>query len=279
MPDSQASAGVVADQTLCRLLWRQGRLWVVPPSTSPYQIALPALAQPEWFQSCLDRSKAEAVVIDPCLGSEVVSFWAQACHQTGKPLYLRLPTMRTLPVKQNAWAWHTKCILERIIGLVLLVLFSPAILLFAIGLNLQDGGPVYQYSWCIGQRGRVFRMAQFRRTSIKTGQTTRLGLWLEFTRLDRLPRLVNLVRGDITLIGTKPWLIDEAVRVPAEFHTCLNALPGIIGPRPMGLNMPTLDIQGICQRERTYIETWTLWRDSRAGLLALAQVFTGSGTN
>ncbi|MEO1067531.1 MAG: heterocyst development glycosyltransferase HepC [Cyanobacteria bacterium J06638_6] len=227
-PNSPAPTSAAADQTLCRLLWRQGRLWVVPPSTSPYQISLPALAQPEWFQSCLERSKAEAVVIDPQLGSEVMSFWAQACHQTGKPLYLRLPTMRTLPAKQDTWAWRTKCTLERIIGLALLVLFSPVMALFAIGINLQDGGPACQYSWCIGQRGRVFRMAQFRRTSIKTGETTSLGLWLELTRLDRLPRLFNLVRGDITLIGTKPWTIDEAVKVPTEFHTSLNALPGII---------------------------------------------------
>lgn len=279
MPCPRELASPDDDQSLCCLLWRQKQLWVLPPSSSIRQMALPALAQPEWFQSCLDRSKAKAVVIDPKLGSEAINFWAQACEEARKPLYLRLPTMRSLPSKQKTWAWRIKCTLERLIGLVLLMLLSPLMVLIAILINLQDNGPACRHYWFIGQRGRIFRMAQYRRESIITGQKTRLGQALELSRLDRLPRLINLVRGEMTLVGTKPWTIDEAVKVPAEFKSCLKALPGIIGPRPLGSNMLTVDVRAISQRELAYLKNWTLWRDGQAGLSALVQVFTGSSAN
>ncbi|WP_412768543.1 heterocyst development glycosyltransferase HepC [Leptolyngbya sp. KIOST-1] len=275
----QTLPSAVSNHTLCRLLWRQGKLWVLPPATSTRQIALPALAHPKWFQLCLERSKTMAVVIDPNLGSEVINFWAEACEKAGKPLYLRLPTTRTLPNKKNVWAWRTKCLVERLVGLVLLVLLSPLMLVFASGLMLQDGGPACNRHWCIGQRGRVFRMAQFRRESLLTGQKTRLGQWLELSRLDRLPRLVNVVRGEMALIGTKPWIVEEAIKVPPEFQFCLNALPGTVGPRPLGLNIPTLDIRAICQQEVAYLKNWTLWRDSQTGLLAVVQMLTGQEGN
>ncbi|PSN11688.1 hypothetical protein C7293_23305 [filamentous cyanobacterium CCT1] len=274
-PQPQELSNSARSQTLCRLLWRQGRLWVLPPATSTRHIALPALAKPEWFQACLERSKTKGVVIDPQLGSEVITFWASACHKVGKPLYLRLPTMRMLPAKQSVWAWYTKCLLERLMGLALLVLFSPLMLVFTVALKLQDNGPAWTYYWCIGQRGRVFRMAQFRRESTITGQKTRLGQWLEVSRLDRLPRFVNVVRGEMALIGTKPWMVEEAIKVPPEFQFCLNALPGIVGPRPLGLDIPAVDIKVICQREVTYLKNWTLWSDSQTGLLAVVQMLKG----
>jgi lipopolysaccharide/colanic/teichoic acid biosynthesis glycosyltransferase len=276
MPHLQELGSPDRDQTLCRLLWRQKYLWVLPASLHANQVVLPALAQPEWVQSCLERSKAKAVVIDPKLGSEVIDFWAQACYSAGKPLYLRLSAMPDLPAKQNFWAWRVKCLLERLIGLVLLALLIPLTGLFAILLNLQDGGSPYCFYWCIGQRGRIFRMAQFRRKSVLTGQKTVLGQFLECSRLDRLPRLLNLVRGEMTLIGTKPWNIDEAVKVPAEYQPCLNAMPGIVGPRPMGLNLSSVDIRDISQREISYLKNWTLWGDSQTGLLAVVQILTGS---
>jgi lipopolysaccharide/colanic/teichoic acid biosynthesis glycosyltransferase len=263
------------NQIMCRLLWRQEKLLVVPPAKSGQQTALPALASPEWFQACLDRSKAKAVVIDPKLGSEVVGFWAQACHDSAKPLYLRLPTMRTLPEKQKVWAWRIKCTLDRIVGLMLLIVLSPVILLFTLLLTLQNEGPAVTYHWSIGNRGRVFQMAQFRRESVFTGNETALGKVLEISRLDRLPRLLNVVQGEMTLVGTKPWIIENALKIPQEYRSCLKGLPGVIGERPLGLNVPMVDVHALSQLDWRYLQNWTLWGDGKTMLLTMANFLSG----
>jgi len=261
---------------LCRLIWRQNKLWVLPAETSKQHLALPALAQPEWFRACLERSKAKAVVIDPSLGSEVVKFWAEACHKVQKPLYLRLPTMRLLPDKQKVWAWRLKCMVERTLGFGLLVLLSPVMILFALVLNWQDGGPALTYYWCIGKRGQVFRMAQFRRESLDSCQKTSAGKFLEMTRLDRLPRLLNVVRGEMALVGTKPWTIEDALNLPEEYRCYLKALPGVMGPRSLGLNISVVDAQIISQVELSYLKSWSLFKDSQIGIAAMIRATTGN---
>jgi lipopolysaccharide/colanic/teichoic acid biosynthesis glycosyltransferase len=256
---------------LCRLIWRQNKLWVLPAETSKPHLALPALAQPEWFKACLERSKAKAVVIDPSLGSEVVTFWAEACEQVKKPLFLRLPAMVSLPEKKRVWAWRAKCAFERGLGLGLLLLVSPLMLIFAALLKLQDGGSALVYYWCIGQRGRVFKLAQFRREHRVTQQKTKLGYFLELTRLDRLPRLLNVFRGEMTLVGTKAWSIEEALRFPEEYRTCLKALPGIVGPRPFSSFISAQNFIQVIQDEVAYVKDWSLKRDGKTllGLFSL----------
>jgi lipopolysaccharide/colanic/teichoic acid biosynthesis glycosyltransferase len=265
---------VPRNQSTCRLIWRQNKLWVLPAATSKSHCALPALAKPEWFKACLERSKAKAVIIDPSLGSEVITFWAEACEQIGKPLFLRLPTMGLLPEKRMTWTWRFKCALERAFGLGLLFLFSPILLLFSILLNLQDGAAPFTYYWCIGRRGQVFRMTQFRRESVKTGEITLVGQFLEISRLDRLPRLLNVVRGEMVLVGTKPWTIEDALKVPEQYRTCLKAMPGLVGPRPTGLNSLVIDVRSICVIDLSYLKAWSLWRDGRFTVLAFTRFLT-----
>jgi lipopolysaccharide/colanic/teichoic acid biosynthesis glycosyltransferase len=263
-------------QVMCRLIWRQNKLWVLPSKTLKPHFALPALAQPEWFKACLERSKAKAVIIDPNLGSEVITFWAEACGQIGKPLFLRLPTMGLLPEKRMTWAWRLKCALERVLGLGLLVMLSPVLLFLAVLINLQDNAAPLVYYSCIGRRGQVFRMAQFRRETVDTEKITLVGRILVVSRLDRLPRLLNVVRGEMGLVGTKPWTIDDALRVPKEYQTCLKALPGVVGPRPLGLNTLVLDIKSLCDLDLSYLKSWSPWQDSRYTLMAFARLLTGS---
>lgn len=271
-------ASVNSDRTsmpLCRLLWRQNKLLVLQPDASKPHYGLPALAQKDWFRNCLRHSKARAVVIDPALGTEVIYRWAVACAAVQKPIFLRLPTMHTLPHKQRSLTWKFKCVVERLLSLVLLVGLSPLIITFAVLLRLQDGGAAVSHQLCVGQRGRVFAMAQFRRESVKTGQITRLGRFLEVSRLDRLPRLVNVIKGEMTLIGTKPWAIQDVVNIPSKYHPCLKAMPGIVGTRPLGLSINKVDIPRIVQGELSYLKNWSLWRDGQTAAMAVVGFVTG----
>ena len=252
----------------CTLRWRQGRLWV-SALVRGQDVPLPALTSPAWFQACLGKSKATAVCIDPSLGTEVISLWAQACLKANKPLYLRIPAISHRPSSKKPVAWAFKCAIERLLGLILLVLLSPLILLFSLGLTLQDGGLAVTYEFCVGQRGRIFQMAQFRRASIATGKLTHLGRFLEVSRLDRLPRLVNVAKGEMTLVGTKPWAIQDLVNISPEYRSCLKAMPGLVGTRPLGITLRKVDIPYVVQNELSYLKNWSLWLD---GLTATTAV-------
>ncbi len=273
MPPMEMSAVAVpqAQPMLCRLLWRREKLWVVPFVMSDRHVALPALAKPEWFQACLQRSKAKAVVVDPRLGSEVVNFWTLACAEAKKPIYLRLPAMGNLPEKQKAVAWKLKCLVDRLLGLAMLVVLSPAMVMLAALINLEDGGPAIEHYWCVGQRGKLFRMAQFRLALLVDGKRTSLSKLLEAWRLDRLPRLLNVVNGEMALVGTKPWTVDDAVILPEEYHTCLKALPGLVGPRPLGISINLKNSRKIetLEKDRMYLKSWSLFVDGKTGLEAI----------
>lgn len=264
------SAGSVPDRPkvnlMCRLLWRRDKLWVLPAKTSMPHLSLPALAEPTWAMACLERSKAKAVVIDPSLGAEVAQFWAEACKQVDKSLYLRLPAMKTLPEKQKVIAWRFKCLTERVLGFFLLILFSPLILLFALLLRLESDDPVLTYYWCIGNRGKVFRMLQFRRESRQTGEKTKQGYFLELTRLDRLPRLVNVAQGEMVFVGTKPWVLEDALDLPETYRGCLKSLPGIIGPRFMATHSSGGDVLQILKGDLFYLKAWSWPKDGLTGI-------------
>lgn len=261
---------------LCRLLWRQEKLWVVPPSARNQHIALPALAQPEWFRACLERSKAKAVVVDPLLGRKVINFWVLACAEAKKPIYLRLPTTSTLPQKQKARAWRVKCAVERILGLGLLILLSPLMLAFSVLLNMQDRSPAIVYYWVVGKNGKLFAMRQFRCYPLSDDRAKSLDNLLNISRLDRLPCLLNVVLGDMTLVGTKPWEIKDAVNLAKEYKPNLKALPGLVGKRPLGLSLPTIDINLIGSADMDYLNNWSFLNDSKALFWALRNGFSVS---
>lgn len=112
--------------------------------------------------------------------------------------------------------------LKRIIDIVgAAVLFVPALLVYPfviLAIKLQDGGPIFYASERIGQFNRIIRIYKFRTmTGMDSGLTldtkltvTKVGHFLRRTRLDELPQLFNILRGDLSFIGPRPELPARA---------------------------------------------------------------------
>lgn len=280
----------------CSLRWRQDRLWVSSTTISGH-IPLPALANEEWFRACLVRSRAHAVYIDPLLGSEVINLWAKACAEAHKPLYLRIPSMVSLPQKKYPLAWWVKGVCDRVAAALLLCLLSPLMLLIALLIKLHDGGPVFYSQWRVGERGKLFRIFKFRsmvpHAELKHNQVmgsqpglhklkddpriTELGKWLRKLSLDELPQLVNVLRGEMSLVGPRPWAIYDAVRIAPGLRCRLNALPGITGAWQVEKRSEEVDISSVNQRDLAYLKEWTAWQDLKFLLLTLPKIITASG--
>lgn len=125
---------------------------------------------------------------------------------------------------------------------IALLLAAPLMLIIAIGIRLSDPGPVFYFAERAGVGGVVFRMFKFRTMRIAPGPGSRIakardprafafGALLRRLRLDELPQLWNIIRGEMAFVGPRPedpWFVDH-VYTAADRKT-LEAPPGLTSP-------------------------------------------------
>jgi len=137
---------------------------------------------------------------------------------------VRLPVKRAMDIALSASA---------------LLLLSPLFAVIALLVVLDSRGPVFFRADRVGFRGRPLRMLKFRK--MKTGargvaltvsgdvRLTRLGAWLVRTKLDELPQLWHVLRGEMSLVGPRPESPEFVARFRADYDVILQVRPGITG--------------------------------------------------
>lgn len=228
------------------LKWRQRQLLVSLDAQSN-QPCLPTLENEQWLVECLKRSPVRLIRIDPDLGEASLKFWVQACEQANKAVFLRLRTSQQRPTRRGTRNWWHKRLIDWSAAALLLPILSPLILGLVCLIHLQSPSePIFCREWCVGKRGKLFRLFKFR-TMVINAQTleqevmgnqkslheldesiTPLGHWMRKYNLDKLPQLFNVLRGEMSLVGRQPWSLYDAVRLGPEARQQLKALPGIV---------------------------------------------------
>ena len=130
-------------------------------------------------------------------------------------------------------------LLQRLLALVLLVLFSPLMLAIAIVVRLRLGGPVLFSQRRPGLHGRPFQLVKFRTmTQCRDGdgallpdeqRLTSFGQWLRRSSLDELPELFNILRGDMVFVGPRPLLMEYLPLYSPEQARRHLVRPGLTG--------------------------------------------------
>ena len=140
---------------------------------------------------------------------------------------------------------HIKRKLDILIGSFVLLLFWPVMLITALAIKLDSPGPVIFRQERLGYKGKVFHMYKFRSMKVNSEHTgsgvysdkndsrvTRIGHIIRATSIDELPQAVNIVLGDMSLIGPRPpltyhpWPLEEYT--PEQRHM-FDVRPGITG--------------------------------------------------
>jgi lipopolysaccharide/colanic/teichoic acid biosynthesis glycosyltransferase len=124
-------------------------------------------------------------------------------------------------------------------ALFLLFLLAPLIVFISIGIVIDSRGPILYGATRVGRHGRAFRMLKFRKmgahaqgpplTVASDGRFTRLGGLLARTKLDELPQLWNVVKGDMSLVGPRPEDIAFVNLFREDYDEILSVPPGITG--------------------------------------------------
>ena len=133
-----------------------------------------------------------------------------------------------------------KTIFDILASFIGLLVFSPVLLIIAILIKLQMPGPVFFIQERVGQNARLFKMVKFRSMKVNhEGNTisvkgesriTPLGATLRKYKLDELPELWNVVKGDMSLVGPRPDVPGYADQLQGEAAQILKLKPGITGP-------------------------------------------------
>ena len=180
----------------------------------------------------------------------------------------------------------SKRLFDLILTTVGLVLLSPVLLILAILVRVKLGSPVLFRQERPGYKGRPFRLAKFRSmTDARDAQgqllpdalrLTRLGRTLRATSLDELPELLNVLRGEMSLVGPRPLLMKYLPRYSAEQMRRHDALPGITGWAQInGRN--ALTWQEKFRLDVWYVDHWSLGLDIKIILLTIGKVFKREG--
>ncbi len=185
-----------------------------------------------------------------------------------------------------------RCI-DLVCSLLLLVLASPFMLLTAIAVKLYDGGPVlYKQIRCT--RGeRPFSILKFRsmrvdaekdgvaRLSSKNDdRITPVGKIIRKVRLDELPQLINILKGDMSFIGPRPErpeIIEQYKKEMPEFVYRMKVKAGLAGYAQVYGKYNTTPYDKL-KLDLTYIENYTVWMDVKLMLLTLKILFVPEST-
>jgi lipopolysaccharide/colanic/teichoic acid biosynthesis glycosyltransferase len=163
-----------------------------------------------------------------------------------------------------------------------LILVAPLLGLIAVAIRLDSKGPIFFRQTRVGRDGRRFSILKFRsmvanaealkhqlRDLNEAGvglfkiaddpRVSRVGKFLRASSLDELPQLFNVIRGEMSLVGPRPLVLDEDAQVVGLERSRLHLTPGMTGPwQVLGTRVPMQEMVGI---DYLYVANWTLWLD------------------
>ena len=148
-----------------------------------------------------------------------------------------------------------------------LVLTSPFLLVCAVAVRLDSRGPIFYRQLRVGQYGRTFQIFKFRTmidsadnqgpkfTASGDARITRVGKLLRRTKLDEIPQLLNVLRGEMSLVGPRPEVPEYTEQYAAQEQGVLEVRPGITGPASLAYIDEEHLLASAADQENFYVHT------------------------
>jgi lipopolysaccharide/colanic/teichoic acid biosynthesis glycosyltransferase len=148
--------------------------------------------------------------------------------------------------------------MDFMVSCVALAMLAPYLAIIAAMIKLDSAGPVLFRSKRIGKDGRIFECIKLR--TMRDGEETRVGAWLRRIGLDELPQLVNVLRGEMSIVGPRPVMASERSNADLGRMGRFQVRPGITGLWHLqGRRYPSL--RGYVPAEEAYQRNWSPWVD------------------
>ncbi len=204
---------------------------------------------------------------------------------------------------KNPFYRAMKRIFDLIIGCTLLILSLPLMLIIAILIKFDSKGPVIYRHRRIGYRGREFNCLKFRsmvnnaenmldellnnnpelrvewdkfKKLPNDPRVTRFGNFLRQTSLDELPQIINVIKGDMSLVGPRPVLYEELKLFKEDSDYYLEVKPGITGLWQIS-GRSDIDFEKRVELESWYVKNYSIWLDITVIIRTVKAVLTKAG--
>jgi exopolysaccharide biosynthesis polyprenyl glycosylphosphotransferase len=196
-----------------------------------------------------------------------------------------IPLLHVAPASLSVSARVIKRTLDLVISSLILLVLSPVFLASAIAIKVTSPGPVFfrQPRW--GRRGEIFHIYKLRsmrtdaedtRSDLKTDnevdgplfkvredpRITKVGAFLRRTSIDELPQLINVLKGDMSLVGPRPFVPSEAAQIDGSAARRYEVLPGMTGLWQVS-GRSELSYEDLRHLDTVYVSSWSLWWDLR----------------
>lgn len=194
-----------------------------------------------------------------------------------------------------------KRILDVFGSIVGIILLAIATIFVAPLIKLESSGPVFFGQIRIGKNGRKFTFYKFRsmyqdaeerkkelmkKNEVKglmfklnnDPRITKVGRFIRKTSIDELPQFWNVLRGDMSLVGTRPPTVDEYNRYEAKHKCRLSMTPGLTGLWQISGRSDIKDFDEVVKLDMQYIDNWTILKDIKILILTVWVVLTGKGS-
>jgi exopolysaccharide biosynthesis polyprenyl glycosylphosphotransferase len=172
--------------------------------------------------------------------------------------------------------------MDVLVAAIALVALAPVFAIAGLAIRLGSDGPVFFRQTRVGRRGRDFQIVKFRTMVDDAEQArlaledrnetnglfkmaedprvTRVGSFLRKTSLDELPQLLNVLRGEMSLVGPRPLIADEDSQIDGWHRRRLDLTPGLTGAWQI-LGSTRVPLEDMVSLDYLYIVNWSLWSD------------------
>ena len=205
-------------------------------------------------------------------------------------------TNRIMPMKQAL----LKRLMDIIGGIIGLLVTAFLTIFIAPAIKSESNGPVFFAQKRVGKNGRIFKMYKFRSMYIDAEERkkqlveqnemsglmfkitddpriTKVGKFLRKTSLDEFPQFWNILKGDMSLVGTRPPTLDEFEKYKNYHKRRLSITPGLTGMWQVSGRSDISDFEEVVKLDVQYIDEWSIGLDIKILLKTVGAVFHGSG--
>jgi exopolysaccharide biosynthesis polyprenyl glycosylphosphotransferase len=194
-----------------------------------------------------------------------------------------------------------KRVFDIIFSSMALLCLSPIFIITVIWIKLEDKGPAFYKSKRVGSNYKVFDFYKFR-SMYKDAEArkkelmasnevkglmfkmeddpriTKVGKFIRKTSIDELPQFWNVLRGDMSLVGTRPPTVDEFEHYEAKHKCRLSMTPGLTGLWQISGRSDIKDFDEVVRLDMQYIDNWSILKDIKILILTVKVVLTGRGS-
>lgn len=221
------------------------------------------------------------------------------CNSVGK--FAGMPVMTYAMTEMDYRRMMIKRLMDIVggsIGALITLLFTPFV---ALAIKLESKGPVFFSQVRIGKNGRRFKMYKFRSMYIDAEERkkelmaqnevkglmfkmdndpriTKVGQFIRKTSIDELPQFFNVLKGDMSLVGTRPPTVDEFEQYNIYYRRRLSITPGLTGMWQVSGRSDIKDFDDVVKLDLKYIDEWSLRQDVKILIQTVGVVLFGKGS-